>query len=149
MASSKTIAPASTDAETARRLEALAGAPDAKFQLLTKTKQGAAEPISLTASAVQLLASILAAQARGESVTLLWDCQELTTHQAAKVLNVSRPFLIEQLNRGLIPYRMVGTHRRVLLSDVLAYQRANERHRLEALEALGSIDQELGLGYGP
>jgi len=147
MANSKTIAPASTEPETARRLEALAGAPDAKFQLVTKTKQGPAEPISLTASAVQLLASILAAQARGETVTLLSDRQELTTHQAAKVLNVSRPFLIEQLNRGLIPYRKVGTHRRVLLSDVLAYQRANERHRLEALEALGALDQELGLGY--
>ena len=85
--------------------------------------------------------------AKGNAVTLIPIHSELTTQQAADILNVSRPFVIEQLEKGVIPYRKVGTHRRVVLEDLMAFKQTMDRNRLEALEELSSIDQELDLGY--
>jgi excisionase family DNA binding protein len=72
---------------------------------------------------------------------------ELTTQQAADVLNVSRPFLVKLLDQGKIPCRKVGSHRRVLFADIMAYKKQNNHQRLQALEELSALDQELGLGY--
>lgn len=105
------------------------------------------EAISIPMSAVRLLADILAQMAKGNAVTLVPANAELTTQQAADLLNVSRPFLIEQLEKGTIPFRKVGTHRRILFSDLTAYKRSIDRNRLKALEALGALDQQHGLGY--
>jgi excisionase family DNA binding protein len=57
---------------------------------------------------------------------------------------VSRPFLIEQLEKGVIPHRKVGTHRRVMFADVMKYKHAMDQNRLKALEELSALDQELG-----
>ena len=72
---------------------------------------------------------------------------ELTSHQAADLLNVSRPFLIGQLEAGLIPYRKVGTHRRILFRDALAYKQKTNAERLKALNELTAQAQELNMGY--
>jgi len=85
--------------------------------------------------------------AKGNAVTLIPVHAELTTQQAAQILNVSRPFLIEQLEKGVIPYRKVGTHRRVMFKDLMEYKQTMDHSRLNALEELSAIDQELGLGY--
>ena len=85
--------------------------------------------------------------AKGNAVTLIPVNAELTTQQGADPLNVSRPFLIEQLENGIIPYRKVGTHRRILFNDLLAYKQTMNHKRLDVLGALSAIDQELGLGY--
>ena len=85
--------------------------------------------------------------AKGNAVTLIPVHAELTTQQAAQILNVSRPFLIEQLEKSVIPYRKVGTHRRVMFKDLMEYKQTMDRNRLNALEELSAIDQELGLGY--
>jgi excisionase family DNA binding protein len=85
--------------------------------------------------------------AKGNAVTLIPVHAELTTQQAAKILNVSRPFLIEQLEKSVIPYRKVGTHRRVMFKDLMEYKQTMDHNRLNALEELSAIDQELGLGY--
>jgi hypothetical protein len=55
--------------------------------------------------------------------------------------------LIEQLDKGILPFRKVGTHRRILLQDVMAHKQAMDRGRLKALEELSALDQELRLGY--
>ena len=94
-----------------------------------------------------MLNGILNEMAQGNAVTLIPMHAELTTQQAARILNVSRPFLIEQLEKGVIPYRMVGTHRRVMFKDLTEYKQTMDRNRLNALEELSAIDQELGLGY--
>ena len=109
--------------------------------------EGAEESIVIPESAVRLLNEILTEMARGNAITLIPVHAELTTRQAADILNVSRPFLIQQLERGLIPYRKVGTHRRVTLKDLMAYKKTMAKNGLNALEELSAIDQELGLGY--
>ena len=84
--------------------------------------------------------------ARGKSVSLIPMEAELTTNEAARQLKVSRPFLIGLLEKGEIPYRMVGTHRRIRFRDLCAYKEQNDRKRVDALEELSALDQEYGLG---
>lgn len=108
---------------------------------------GSEASVSIPVSAFRLLNSILSEMAQGNAVTLIPVHAELTTQQAADVLNVSRPFLIEQLEKGAIPFRKVGTHRRILFQDLMTFKREMDQNRLQALEDLSEIDQKLGLGY--
>jgi excisionase family DNA binding protein len=83
--------------------------------------------------------------ARGHGVSLIPMEAELTTNEAARQLKVSRPFLVGLLQKGEIPHRMVGTHRRIRFRDLWAYKQRNDRKRLEAIEELSALDQEYGL----
>ena len=69
---------------------------------------------------------------------------ELTSQQAADMMNVSRPFLIGLLERGEIPYRLVGRHRRIQYADLIAFSEADDVKRRAAIEELTRLDQELG-----
>lgn len=105
------------------------------------------EAIELPAGAVKLLMAVLEDMASGRAVTILPQSAELTTQQAADVLNVSRPFLIGLLEEKKIPFRMVGTHRRVRFEDVLRYKEAIDAERRKVLDELAADAQELGMGY--
>ena len=109
--------------------------------------RGQDEPIELPAGAVRLLTRVLEAMAAGRGVTLIPEGAELTTVQAADVLNVSRPFLIKLLDENAIPHRKVGKHRRIRMEDVVAYKEAIDREREQVLDQLTREAQEQGLGY--
>lgn len=91
--------------------------------------------------------NILEAMAAGRGVTLIPENAELTTVQAADVLNVSRPFLIRLLEDGAIPYRLVGKHRRIRMEDVMNYKARIDRDREIALDQLTEDAQRQDMGY--
>jgi len=108
---------------------------------------GTDETVVLPASAVRLLIDILSSMAEGNAVTLMPIHAELTTQQAADLLGVSRPFLVKQLEEDVLPYRKVGTHRRVLFEDLMDYRRSMMKGRSKAMEELTAQGQELDMGY--
>ncbi|MDR3462175.1 MAG: excisionase family DNA-binding protein [Beijerinckiaceae bacterium] len=93
----------------------------------------------------RLLFNILEETAAGHAVTLVPVEAEVTTQQAADLLNVSRPFLVGMIDKGLLASRMVGNQRRLPLQDVLAYKAGNRAKRRDALREMVEIDPQLGL----
>lgn len=104
-----------------------------------------AQTVKLPSSAVRMLIHILEEMARGNAVTLIPVHAELTTQEAADLLNISRPSLIQILDEGRIEYRRVGTHRRIRFEALMAYKRRADAERRAVLADLAAYDQELGL----
>ena len=95
--------------------------------------------------AAELFARVLAHMAAGAGVTVLPAHAELTTQQAADILNVSRPYLIKLLECGAVDFRLVGRHRRIRLDSLMDYMREDDRKRRQAADELSSLTQEMGL----
>jgi excisionase family DNA binding protein len=106
------------------------------------------QPIELPPGAALLLMDILEAMAAGRGITLIPENAELTTVQAADVLNVSRPFLIKLLEEKALPCRKVGAHRRIRMEDVMAYKARIDADREAILDQLVAEAQEHDMGYG-
>ena len=103
------------------------------------------EPVPIPTSAFRLLLSILTRMASGNAVQLIPQHAELTTQEAARLLNMSRPYVVRLLDEGRIPSHRTGTHRRVMLKDVMAFKAQHRSARSAALDRLSDLDQELGL----
>jgi excisionase family DNA binding protein len=101
--------------------------------------------VNVPATAFKLFIDVLDELAKGNAVTVAPVHTELTTQQAAELLNVSRPYLIRLLEANQIPYRKVGSHRRIRLVDVLEYQKLDEAKRRDAQRELTRQAEELGL----
>lgn len=107
--------------------------------------QAAGDSVTLPPELRQLLAEVVKTMRRGQAVTLAPLGQQLTTQAAADLLGISRPTLIKLLEQGRIPYETPGRHRRLRLSDVLAFQQLRADEQRRALAELASESQELGL----
>ena len=103
------------------------------------------QTVDIPAPALRLLREILDRMAHGKGVVLTPLHAELTTRQAAELLQVSRTHLVQLLEAGRIPCRKVGSHRRVRTEDILAWRRETEVRRREALDELTAHDENLGL----
>ena len=103
--------------------------------------------ITIPKKALQLLFAVLQNMAAGQAVSLIPSDSELSTQQAADMLNVSRPHVVKLLERGDIPFKKVGSHRRVLLKDLLSYDRRLSEERESQLDFLSDQAQRLDLGY--
>lgn len=101
--------------------------------------------VPLPASAVAMFHAVLEAMANRTPISLIPHDAELSTQQAADFLNVSRPFLIRQLEGGVIAYRNVGAHRRVRFSDLVTYERQCRQEQSKALADLHDEEKRLGL----
>ncbi|MGE5597243.1 MAG: helix-turn-helix domain-containing protein [Hyphomicrobiales bacterium] len=95
----------------------------------------------------ELLRQALEELSRGRSVQLLATGGEMTTQQAADYLNVSRPYLIRLLDRGELPFRRTGTHRRLRIEDVERYRARRSARRAELLHEMVQEAEEQGM-YG-
>ena len=98
-------------------------------------------------AALELLLDMLAQMACGNAVSIVPTHAELTTQEAADLLNVSRPHLVELLERGDIPFRKVGSHRRVRAEDLFAYKRVDDKRRAAIAAELTRDAEDLELGY--
>lgn len=133
--------------ESGRVLSALLSARTAQSESINLRVGPGAEAIEVPLSALRLMTQLLAEMARGNAVTLTPVERELSTFEAADVLNVSRPYLIKLLEAGEISFRRVGTHRRIALRDVLEYKRADDAKRVAILDDLTAEAQALDMGY--
>jgi len=105
------------------------------------------EDLILPRQAIDLLRTMLAEMAQGNGITVLPVHAQLTTQEAANLLNVSRPYLVKLLENNALPFTKVGSHRRIALSDVLGYKRKQDEAADAAMQELADQAQELGLGY--
>lgn len=105
-----------------------------------------AEAIVIPKSVLELLVRVLGSLSAGEGITVVPAHAELTTQQAADLLNVSRPYLVKLLSDGLIDYRTVGTHRRVRAQSLVEFMKADDVRRRDVASELTRLTEEIGPG---
>lgn len=111
------------------------------------TDTGEHPTVEIPPAALKLIGQLLGAMSEGRSIALMPTERELTTVEAANFLNVSRPFVIKEIESGRLPYRKVGSHRRIALEDLLVYAQNMRAKQAGALERLADNARELGLDY--
>ncbi|TDR79715.1 helix-turn-helix domain-containing protein [Paludibacterium purpuratum] len=129
--------------ESARQLSLFLSSKEEARSIRVIDHAGEHEVVQIPTAAYRLLIDILAQMAQGNAVSLIPVHAELTTQEAADMLNVSRPHLVKLLDAGDIPFHKVGTHRRVRYQDLVQYKNQSYMNRLKALEELSALD----MGY--
>lgn len=108
-------------------------------------KSGKAHEVTIPASALSLMIEVLTQLGQGNSVSITPIHAELTTQEAADLLNISRPTFIKLLDSGVVPFTRTGNRRKVAFFDVMAYKKNLEEQSLAALDELTALDQEMGI----
>ncbi len=111
------------------------------------TNDGEHPTVEVPPAALKLIGQLFGAMSDGVPVVLMPTEQEFTTVEAANFLNVSRPFVIKEIEGGRLPHRKVGSHRRIALADLLAYAQDMRAKQAAALDRLAENARELGLDY--
>ena len=106
------------------------------------------EQIPLPSEVYRVLVNVVQAMREGEAISVLPHKQRLTTQEAADFLGISRPTIVKLLERGEIAFEQPGQHRRVVLSDLLAYQRKRRKERRATLNRMTEEASEAGIYEG-
>ncbi len=116
----------------------------AKNKGVAKLVSPSGKSLELPHSVYRVLERVAHEMKQGKSVVVMPLHEELSTQEAADLLNVSRPFLISLLEKGEIDFKKVGSHRRVRLEDLLVYKERRDSERLQALDEMAREAQEEG-----
>lgn len=111
------------------------------------TLQDSHESLRLPGKALGLLSTIVSNMAAGKSMAIILSDATIGTQEAADYLEVSRPYIVRLLEKGEIPFSKVGTHRRIKVSDLVAYQKKMKTIRRKQLNFLAQQAQDINLGY--
>ena len=114
-------------------------------EITLTTDNGKYPSIALPPASLRMIGEILGAMSEGRSITLMPSKREFSTVEAANFINVSRPFIIKEIEAGKLKHRLVGTHRRVLLEDLIEYKSAMQSKQYAALDRMAENAKELGL----
>lgn len=108
---------------------------------------GSMPPVALPPAALKLIGQMLGLLSSGKPVTVIPAKQEMTTVEAAHFLNVSRPFVIKEIEAGRLQCRMVGSHRRIALEELARYSDEMRNSQQAALDRMAGNAADLGLDY--
>lgn len=133
--------------QAVRAHRALAAVLDGKKKASVRFVADGSGEVVVPRAVFELFVAALEGLIGGQSMTLVPGDKEMTTQEAADYLNVSRPYLVQLLESGQIPFRKVGSHRRVRFSDLFKYRQVDDRKRAKAAAALTREAEELGLEY--
>lgn len=111
------------------------------------TDNGQHPQVELPPAALKFIGELLGAMSQGHPIVLMPGKQEFTTVEAAHFLNVSRPFVIKEIEESRLPHRMVGTHRRIAFEDLVSYDKKMREKQVAALERMSDNARDLGLDY--
>ncbi len=132
--------PAETDAATARALfKALTSRTTRRKLSLTVQDR----EVPIPAAVVPALIEAARLVSEGHAVDVVPVDEEISAQEAAHILKVSRPYLLNLVKKGILPCRMVGAHHRIPVSAVIAYKR-DQAPRRRSLEKLSAETQDLG-----
>lgn len=144
----ETVAPSEADAALARESSRLLATRKLGRRASVRLQlNDGDEAVVVPTAAVRLFLHLLVEMSQGNAVTLIPTHAELTTQQAADLLNVSRPYVVKLLDEGKLPSRAVGRYRKVRFDDLMAYKRRDDEARAKVLDQLTAEAQELGMGY--
>ena len=127
--------------ECSREISACLETDSESQQIEISAKDGQKHELSIPTRALSLLVDVLAQLGQGNAVKIVPVYAELTTQEAADILNVSRPYLVRMLDQGEIPHHKVGRHRRVRYQDLMDYKTAVDAKRLSSLDELSALSQ--------
>lgn len=143
----ETFVPSENDTEKAKAFSRILAREIAPESRVTIQRGNDGEAIEIPRTVFNVLMKVLAVMSEGKAFSLIPMDEELTTQQAADILNVSRPYLNKILELGDIPHRRVGRNRRIKFSDLLEYKKLQESESKIALQELADEAQELDMGY--
>jgi len=120
---------------------------DDRVRMTIQGSSGTNDELVLPGDIMNLLLNVLTQVSQGNAISLMPMHQEISTQQAADLLSVSRPHLVKLLEQGNIPFRKVGSHRRVKLTDVMDYRGTVDKERNKTLDELSQLSQDMGMDF--